>query len=109
VRVTASIGATLFPGDAVDPDQLLRHADQAMYKAKQAGKNRFSIFDPTLESRARANFGLVRKIEDALERGVRPPLPAQGRLPSGRVVGLEALIRWNIRCSGCACPASSCP
>lgn len=96
VRVTASIGVTLFPGDTMDPDQLLRHADQAMYKAKQAGKNRFSIFDPILESRARANLGLVRKIEQALERHefvlhYQPKVDCR----AGRVVGLEALIRWN--------------
>jgi len=96
VRVTASIGVTLFPGDTMDPDQLLRHADQAMYKAKQAGKNRFSIFDPTLESRARANLGLIRKIELALERQefvlhYQPKVDCR----AGRVVGLEALIRWN--------------
>ena len=96
VRITASIGVTLFPGDTMDPDQLLRHADQAMYKAKQAGKNRFSIFDPTLESRARANLGLIRKIEQALERQefvlhYQPKVDCR----AGRVVGLEALIRWN--------------
>lgn len=96
VRITASIGVTLFPGDTMDPDQLLRHADQAMYKAKQSGKNRFSIFDPTLESRARANLGLVRKIEQALEREefvlhYQPKVDCR----AGRVVGLEALIRWN--------------
>ena len=110
VCITASVGVTLFPGDTVDPDQLLRHADQAMYKAKQAGKNRFSIFDPTLESRARANFGLVRKIEDALERRefalyYQPKVDCR----AGRVVGLEALIRWNHPVLGLRMPGEFLP
>lgn len=110
VRITASIGATLFPGDAVDPDQLLRHADQAMYAAKLAGKNRFSLFDPTHESRVRANFGLVRKIEDALARG-QFILHYQPKVDclNGRVVGLEALIRWQHPVLGLRMPGEFLP
>ena len=110
LRITASIGATLFPGDAVDSDQLLRHADQAMYATKLAGKNRFSLFDPTFESRARANFGLVRKIEDALARGqfilhYQPKVDCR----KGRVVGLEALIRWQHPVLGIRMPSEFLP
>lgn len=47
VNVSASIGVTLYPADDVDADILLRHADQAMYRAKQAGKNRYHIYDPS--------------------------------------------------------------
>ena len=49
VAVSASIGATLFPRDDSDSDQLMRHADQAMYQAKAAGKSRFYLFEPGLE------------------------------------------------------------
>ncbi len=45
VALSASIGVTLFPADDADPDTLLRHADQAMYAAKQGGKNRWLMFD----------------------------------------------------------------
>ena len=45
-QISASIGITLYPGDSHDPDILLRHSDQAMYKAKQAGRNRVQFFDP---------------------------------------------------------------
>jgi diguanylate cyclase (GGDEF)-like protein len=45
LQVSASIGLTFYPQDNVDADQLLRHADQAMYTAKQAGKNRYHLFD----------------------------------------------------------------
>lgn len=48
VHITASIGYTLFPEDDADADALLRHADQAMYQAKQAGRNRFHGFDTAL-------------------------------------------------------------
>ena len=47
--VSASIGVSFYPGDGIDPDTLLRHADQAMYQAKQAGRNRFHLFDPEHE------------------------------------------------------------
>ena len=45
IQVSASIGVTLYPEDAADADKLIRHADQAMYVAKQAGKNRYHLFD----------------------------------------------------------------
>ncbi|HEY8034256.1 MAG TPA: diguanylate cyclase [Methylobacter sp.] len=47
--LTASIGVSIFPDDGNDPDVLLRHADQAMYVAKQSGKNRYHFYDPTLD------------------------------------------------------------
>lgn len=47
--LTVSIGVSIFPGDGNDPDMLLRHADQAMYVAKQSGKNRYHLYDPTLD------------------------------------------------------------
>jgi diguanylate cyclase (GGDEF)-like protein/PAS domain S-box-containing protein len=47
--LTASIGVSIFPDDGNDPDVLLRHADQAMYVAKQSGKNRYHLYDPTLD------------------------------------------------------------
>lgn len=110
VRVSASIGVTLFPGDAHDADQLLRHADQAMYKAKQAGKNRFCIFDPTVESRAKANLGLLNKIEKALERQqfclyYQPKVDCR----AGQVVGLEALLRWQHPILGVRAPGEFLP
>lgn len=110
VRLTASIGVTLFPGDPLDPDQLLRHADQAMYKAKQSGKNGFCIFDPTQESRSRANLGLIRKIERALEHNefklhYQPKVDCR----AGQVVGLEALIRWNHPILGLKMPGEFLP
>ncbi len=110
VRVTASIGVTLFPGDAGEADQLLRHADQAMYKAKEAGKGRFHMFNPAVESRIRANQGLLKRIEEALDKGqfvlyYQPKVDCR----NGHVVGMEALIRWQHPVLGLRSPGEFLP
>ncbi len=110
VRVTASIGVTLFPGDVADGDQLMRHADQAMYKAKEAGKSRYHMFNPAIESRIRANQGLLRRIEDALDKGqfalhYQPKVDCR----TGTVVGMEALVRWQHPVLGLRSPGEFLP
>ena len=110
VRISASIGVTVCPGDTGGAEQLLRHADQSMYKAKETGKNRFCLFDPTLESQARANLGLLRKIEQALERHefclyYQPMVDCR----KGRVVAVEALIRWQHPVLGLRSPGEFLP
>jgi len=92
---SASIGYTLFPEDDADPDTLIRHADQAMFAAKQAGKNRSHRFDLSIDNRHRANWSALAKIERGLERGefqlyIQPKV----RIATGEVQGAEALIRW---------------
>lgn len=95
-RVTASIGATIFPNDDYSPDLLLRHADQAMYEAKHAGKNCYKLFNPSHQSQQLANQAMLKKIEKALEEGqlvlfYQPQVDCR----LGKVIGMEALIRWN--------------
>ena len=92
----ASIGVSLYPLDDEDPDTLLRHADQAMYVAKQSGKNRFYIYDPVLDARARNQYDFLQGIHLGLEQGqfelhYQPKINLQSR----RLVGAEALIRWR--------------
>jgi len=60
LTVSASIGVSLYPEDQQDPDTLLRHADQAMYVAKQTGKNRYHLFDATNDQRARSHHELLQ-------------------------------------------------
>jgi diguanylate cyclase (GGDEF)-like protein/PAS domain S-box-containing protein len=62
--VSASIGVTVFPTDHVDPDTLVRHADHAMYAAKQAGKNRYRMFDTRLDQRIEARYAILAEIAD---------------------------------------------
>ncbi len=96
VVISASIGVTVYPFDDADPDTLLRHADQAMYAAKQQGRNRFEFFDPQRDRQARAHRDALDRIAAALTAGefvlyYQPKV----NMREGSVVGVEALIRWQ--------------
>jgi predicted signal transduction protein with EAL and GGDEF domain len=62
LNISASIGVALYPDDEEDAETLLRHADQAMYLAKLAGKNRYHLFDPASDRRARSHHQLLQEI-----------------------------------------------
>lgn len=96
VGVSASIGVSIYPLDDEDADTLLRHADQAMYVAKQSGKNRFHIYDPALDQRARSQHDLLKSVgygllNEQFELYYQPKVD----LRSQTLIGAEALIRWN--------------
>lgn len=96
VALSASIGVTLYPHDHSDADALVRHADQALYVAKQRGRNRFHVFDFEHDRRARAHQEILHGIEQALLAGeFEMYYQPRVNMRSGRVVGMEALIRWN--------------
>jgi diguanylate cyclase (GGDEF)-like protein/PAS domain S-box-containing protein len=110
VIVSASIGVTLYPEDLVDGDTLLRHADQAMYIAKQSGKNRFHLYDAMHDQRVRSLHEGRRRISEGLEAGeFELYYQPKQELSTGNIVGVEALIRWNHPERGMLAPAEFLP
>lgn len=96
IYISASIGVTYFPHDNSDPDTLLRHADQAMYKAKQIGKNTYKLFDPIQDIKTHTLQKALTEFEEALQQS-QLVLYYQPRidLHTGELVGVEALVRWS--------------
>jgi diguanylate cyclase (GGDEF)-like protein/PAS domain S-box-containing protein len=96
VTTGASIGIALGHGGPATPEDLMRNADLALYDAKNAGKNRFAVFAPTMHEAALARLSLTSDLRHAVERGELvvhyQPLV---ELESGDILGLEALVRWE--------------
>ncbi|QBQ39467.1 EAL domain-containing protein [Pseudoduganella plicata] len=94
--VSASIGITLYPDDAASVDDLLKHADQAMYAAKGAGRNRFSYFTPALQVAALNRMRLTNDLRSAI-KGEQLKLYFQPivHLGTGAIHKAEALLRWE--------------
>ncbi len=110
VVVTASIGATVFPLDGADAETLLRHADHAMYGAKQAGRNGYLFFDAEHDRRAEARFVALGRVQEALDaEEFQLYYQPKVDLRNGMVLGLEALLRWRHPEQGVISPAQFLP
>ncbi len=96
-QVTCSIGVALYPEDGVDAQTLLKHADSAMYRAKDSGRNNFQFFTREINALMTERLELEGKLRRALERD-QFQLHYQPRvdLATGKLLGAEALIRWHI-------------
>jgi diguanylate cyclase (GGDEF)-like protein/PAS domain S-box-containing protein len=96
IFVSASIGVSLFPDDAADSETLLKHADAAMYRAKDAGRDCHALYAVDRDD-ALAQLSMAGRLRTAIERGDGLVLHYQPlvKLRSGELVGAEALIRWQ--------------
>jgi len=96
-NVTCSIGVALYPDDGTNADTLLKHADSAMYRAKEKGRNNFQFFTAELNALITERLELENKLRRALERD-QFELKYQPRvdLCTRRIIGVEALLRWNV-------------
>jgi diguanylate cyclase (GGDEF)-like protein/PAS domain S-box-containing protein len=104
-HVSASIGISLYPGDASTLDDLMKAADQAMYAAKAQGRNGYSYFKSSMQESSRTRMQLGNELHHALERKefvlhYQPQID----LKTGRVSGLEALVRWQHPTRGLVSP-----
>jgi len=111
LQVSASLGVTFYPqAQDIDAEQLLRQADQAMYQAKVAGKNRYHVFDANQDSSMRGYHESLERIRLALSHNelvlhYQPKV----NMRSGQVVGAEALIRWQHPDRGLLAPSEFLP
>ncbi|MFT7228161.1 MAG: diguanylate cyclase (GGDEF)-like protein/PAS domain S-box-containing protein [Methylophilaceae bacterium] len=108
--MSASIGVTYYPQDNADADILMRHADQAMYLAKQAGKNRYHLFDTEYDDAVNIRRESLDSIISALDkREFVLHYQPKVNMATGEIVGVEALIRWQHPVRGLVSPLDFLP
>jgi diguanylate cyclase (GGDEF)-like protein len=94
-HITASIGIALYPNDGDNSETLMKHADIAMYRAKDQGRNNYQLFTPAMNDRIQERQAMENSLRHALDRGeftvFYQPLVHTG---TGRFTGMEALVRW---------------
>ena len=110
LNVTASIGIAMYPADAGDAPTLLKYADTAMYRAKEAGRDACRFFTPEMNAHAQRRLELENALRRAVDNGefvlhYQPKVDIR----SGRITGAEALLRWNRPGVGMVPPAEFIP
>ncbi|MBP0598941.1 EAL domain-containing protein [Herbaspirillum sp. LeCh32-8] len=104
--MTCSIGVACYPADGTDGETLIKHADIAMYRGKQTGRNNFQFYTPAMNEQALERLRIEGDLRSALDNGefllhYQPKVD----LASGQVIGSEALIRWQHPQLGMVSPA----
>ena len=110
ITITPSIGISLFPDHGQVPSELLQHADTAMYQAKADGRRTFLTYVNTMEADIRRRAGLIASLRRVIERDeLHLVFQPQMSLADGRIVGVEALLRWRSPGHGDVPPAQFIP
>jgi diguanylate cyclase (GGDEF)-like protein/PAS domain S-box-containing protein len=110
LHVSCSVGIALYPEDGADIDELMRHADVAMYQSKAGGRDMSRFFTPEMNERARRRQRIESNLRHAVERAaLRLAFQPRVDARSGRAVGVEALLRWHDGELGAVPPAEFIP
>ena len=110
VYMSASIGLTLYPVDALEAQDLLKNAEQAMYEAKRLGRNRLNYFEPTMQMAALSRLAISNDLRVALSSGqFRVYYQPIVHLATNHIHKAEALIRWQHPSRGVISPAEFVP
>ena len=110
IQATCSIGISIAPSDALDPDTMLRHADAAMFRAKSLGRNHYRHFTSSLSNKSFDRLEWINRLRNALTNNefllhYQPKV----EVLSGRIVGVEALLRWRTADGAMISPADFIP
>jgi diguanylate cyclase (GGDEF)-like protein/PAS domain S-box-containing protein len=96
IRMSASVGVAVYTGNGISADNLLRHADQALYQAKITGRNKVHFFDADLDEQVRTHHNRRTEVRAAVRAGeLRLHYQPKLDMRKGRIVGMEALLRWQ--------------
>jgi diguanylate cyclase (GGDEF)-like protein/PAS domain S-box-containing protein len=110
LRIGVSIGIALWDREATGPDSLLAQADQALYRAKHAGRGQYRFHSEEIDHETREHLALAEDLRVALSRGeLEIRYQPQVELATGRIVGMEALLRWNHATRGLLLPEDFLP
>lgn len=104
-HITASIGIAIYPNDGDDAETLMKHADIAMYRAKEQGRNNYQLYTPAMNARIIERQSMENALRHALERGEFTVFyQPQVNTGAGKITGAEALVRWQRPERGLVCP-----
>ena len=108
--INASVGISLFPSDALSAEQLLRNADSALFKAKSAGRDGYALYTEELTAHAQQRVEIAFELRRALEQQeLRVYYQPVHDLKTSRLIGVEALVRWEHPQRGLVSPAEFIP
>jgi diguanylate cyclase (GGDEF)-like protein len=96
LHITTCIGISIFPDDGADSDTLIKNADMAMYRAKENGRNRYHLYNASMDLQASQRLVLENSLRLALQKGeLSLSYQPEVNVNTGRIVSIEALLRWR--------------